>query len=41
MTTEAKARLRLVAWIAGVGAVMVFAGYATFDQWAGLLGALL
>ncbi len=41
MTTADKSRLRLVAWIAGVGALMVFMGYATFEQWAGLVRALL
>jgi hypothetical protein len=31
---------KTLAWIAGIGAVMVLLGYATFEQWAGLVGAL-
>lgn len=39
--TETRARYRLAAWVIGVGAVMVFAGFATFDQWTGLVLGLL
>lgn len=42
MATETDPRwLRLAAWVLGIGAVMVFLGYATFEQWAGLVGGLL
>lgn len=40
MTTDSARRWRLAAWVIGVGAVMVFAGVATFDQWAALVAGL-
>lgn len=36
-----KSRLRLVAWVLGIGALFVAFGYATFEQWAALVGGLL
>ena len=33
--------LRLVAWVIGIGAVLLVAGYLTADQWLKLVGALL
>lgn len=39
--TEERARYRLAGWVIGVGAVMVFAGFATFDQWSALVIGLL
>ena len=33
--------LRLVAWVIGIGAVLLVAGYLTADQWVGLVGGLL
>ena len=40
-TTPDPKYLRLVAWVIGVGAVLLVAGYLTADQWVGLVGDLL
>lgn len=32
---------RLVAIVAGIAAVLVFAGYASWDSWAGFVGPLV
>lgn len=34
-------RRNLIAGVAVVGALLVVAGYATFDQWASFVGGLL
>jgi hypothetical protein len=34
-------RNRTLQWIAGIGAVLLVAGYLTADQWLSLLRALL
>lgn len=41
MTTDTARRYRLIGLIVVLGAVFVFAGYATFEQWSGLVGSLM
>ena len=33
--------LRIVAWVIGIGAALLVAGYLTGDQWLKLVGVLL
>lgn len=33
--------LRIAAWVIGIGAALLVAGYLTADQWLKLVGALL
>lgn len=41
VTTDTARRYRLIGLIVVLGAVFVFAGYATFEQWSGLVGSLM
>lgn len=41
MTETDPRRLRLYAWVIGIAAVFVLAGYATYEQWAALVAGLL
>ncbi len=41
MTDIEPRRFRLYAWVIGIGAAFVVAGYATYEQWAALAAGLL
>lgn len=35
-----KTKAKVIALVATVGGLLVWGGWATFDQWAGLIGAM-